>query len=516
MAKDKDLEDFGIATAREGGIFLSGKAVNAFISLALIIFLARYLQPADYGIYTIVIAFSTFLGMGGNFGIATSIRRYLPVEKSIDGKGNIVASGFVVSALISLGLAIVGIMLSGSIATYAYGNASMGFAIEIASMLVFISVLLNMSIATLVAMRRSRKATQTVILYSSAELVFTVGLVMLGYGINGAVAALAIGSVIGFAYAFGVIAKEIGIARLHATLPTMKTMTSFSIPVFVSNASQNGVLSFGTLIAGMFASSYLIGNYGIAQKFGKFVELIIVSSTFVLLPAFSAAASSDRFSKKMQQVYSNSLYYSMLVLFPIIAYVAATCMPLVRLLFSSAYSFAPLYLAIISIGTAIGIIGSYASMILLSYGASKRFMAYQLTVMAIELAAMLALIPFFGVMGLIIALFAIGPAAMDIVFIKELRKRFSIHQEYGAIARLSLSCIVMGLLLFLVSAALNERLIAIAANAVIAILIYPLLLARLGAIKKSKIEFISKTGNTLPRSVSRIIGLYVKYSKIFI
>ncbi len=516
MMEEKELEDFGVSTAREGSIFISGKVINAAIILLMLIFLARFLKPADYGIYTIVVAFSTFLSMGGNFGIATALRKHLPSSATAKEKGCLIGSGYAISGIISFALAIIGIMLSGFIAVYIYHNPAIASYILMASILVFISVLLNMSIAILVSLKRSRKATNTVIIYSIAELLFTVLLVVFGYGIFGAISGLVIGSLIGFAFSFMLISKEIGFSNLSFSKKAAKELTRFSIPIFVSNISQNGTLAFGTMFVGVFALPYAVGNYGIAQKFGKFIELLLVSSTFVLLPTFSSAVSSDKFARKIHSIYSNSIYYSVLLLFPAVAYISSTSVPIVKLLFSSAYATAPFYLSVIAIGTAIGIIGNYAGTLLLGYGAAKRFMKYQILVIVAELLSMLILVPFFGINGLLLSLFAIGPVVLDVAYVYVLKKSFSISLPYAPLAKISLASMLSGIAMLSISVALNSSALAILINFVALLLMYPILLGLLSALPESKLRFISKFGNTLPKFAGAAINWYISYAEIFI
>ncbi len=514
--ENEELEEFGVSTAREGSIFISGKIINAAVALLMLVFLARVLKPVDYGLYTIAIAFSTFLSMGGNFGIATALRKHLPSSSNAKEKGALIGSGYVVSGIISFALAVIGILLSGFIAAYVYKNPAIAPSIAMASILVFVSVLLNMSIAILVALKRSRKATNTVILYSTAELIFTILFVAIGYSVFGAIGGLVIGSLIGFAFSFVLIGNEVGFSSLSFSKAKAKELTAFSIPIFVSHISQNGTLSFGTMFAGVFALPYAIGNYGIAQKFGKFIELLLVSSTFVLLPTFSSAVSSDKFARKINSIYSNSIYYSILLLFPAVAYLASTSKPIVKLLFSSAYASAPFYLSAIAIGTAIGIIGNYAGTLLLGYGAAKRFMKYQILVISVELLSILVLVPFFGINGLLISLFAIGPVVLDAVYVYELKKSFSIGLPYAPLAKISIASVLSGIVMLSISLALNNSVLAILINFVALLLIYPILLGLFSALPESKLRFISKFGNSLPKFASSAINWYISYAEIFI
>ena len=72
-----EVRELGSKALRSGSFFISSKIISAVVTLLLLVFLARYLKPVDYGIYTIVIALYTLLGMGGNFGMGTALRKKL-------------------------------------------------------------------------------------------------------------------------------------------------------------------------------------------------------------------------------------------------------------------------------------------------------------------------------------------------------------------------------------------------------------------------------------------------------
>lgn len=58
--------------------FLFGKALNALVSLATLVALARWLAPADYGVYIAFIAIQATLLAVSNLGIDTTAERFMP------------------------------------------------------------------------------------------------------------------------------------------------------------------------------------------------------------------------------------------------------------------------------------------------------------------------------------------------------------------------------------------------------------------------------------------------------
>ena len=97
----------------------------------------------------------------------------------------------------------------------------------------------------------------------------------------------------------------------------MKHMLDFSAPVLASNVATYVPPNLAILLLGVYASTAIVGNYNAAFRFGNFVSVILVSISFVLLPAFAKAFSDKDLSSKIGHIYNSSIYYSLLLLLPL-------------------------------------------------------------------------------------------------------------------------------------------------------------------------------------------------------
>ena len=511
-----EVRELGSKALRSGSFFVSSKIIGAVVTLLLLVFLARFLKPVDYGIYTIVIALYTLLGMGGNFGMGTALRKKLSEkEVSKERKKELVSNGFAIAGIISLAIMLIGIAISGFLATAIYHNSSMYYPIIIAAICVLLSVLFNLSVAVLVGLGSTRHSSIANIVYAVSQAIFVVALVLLGYGVLGAVAGLAISLLIGFIYAILHIYGSIGAFVPKFKNAISKELASFSIPVVTSNIAISGTTSLAILLLGVFATTAVVGSYGAAYKLGRFFELLMTSMTFVILPAFSYTLTNESISKKIAGIYNNSIYYAFVFLLPILAYAVATTKPLTRLLFGSAYVGAPLYFAFISVGTVIGLIGSFAGQLIIGNGDTKRFMKYQLAVVLVEVVLLAVLVPYEKVAGALIAVFAVGPILMDALYIKALRSQFSIRMEWKRLGRLVLSTLMLFAVLFAVTMAMHYSRIAVLANIIIGLLLYPPMLAATGAMEKRNLDFIAESMSKI-RQLRKPASVAIRYIGFFI
>jgi O-antigen/teichoic acid export membrane protein len=518
MAEDdtqQSVQELGLATAKSGTVFVFSKVAGAAVTLMLLVFLTRFLRPADYGIYTLAVAFATLLGTGGNFGIGTALRKKLPEEKAEkERRLGIISNAYAVSTLIALAISIAGISLSGTIATYVYGNPSMTMPLVVASVIVLLTVLFNITVAVLVGLDMISESAVSNVAYTVIQLFMTVVLVTLGYGVLGAMAGLAAGLLIGFVIAFAYVALR-GYAR--TVMPSWKTareLTRFSAPVVVANIVASGTTSFAIAFLGVFAGVAMVGSFGAAYKLGRIVELVLTSTTFVLLPAFSKMFASEHLARRVSSIYGSSVYYMLLLLLPVLAWMVGAATPLTRLLFSGAYASAPFYFAVIAIGTAVGIIGSFAATLIIGHGDTRRFMRYQVIVVVMELAMLFAFVPLYKATGVLVALFIIAPVFFDVLYLHALREQFGLKLDSKRLAAVAGAAVIAGLAMLSIVLFMHGRYLSIAVAAVVDVLLYPPLVALFRGANRRSTEFI----RTIARKFGPLyspIDILMRYAELF-
>lgn len=510
-----EVEELALVTAKRGVIYVIGDVLTSILTLVLLIFLAFYLQPANFGIYSIVIAFATLLGIGSNFGVGTAFRKMLPELNSTSRISRLLSSGYALSLGVGAAVAIVGILISGWLASSVYHNPSLTLLFMIGSIAEFINVLYQLSLAAQVGVGLVKEATISNAVYSSASLVLSVILVLLGYGVVGAVIGFTLGLLAGGLVGIAYLMIK---AKCNAVRPSKedsKKLTSFSMPVVASHVAMNGAANFAVLFLGIFVTATIVGNYGAAYKLARFVEIIITDIALILLPAFSRALMKVDTAKKIGALYNNSVYYTALILFPMLAYLISVSTPLIRLLFPASYVNAPLYFAVMVAGMAVGLIGTYAGTLIVGFGNTKRFMIYQVSAVAIQLILLVVLTPYLKDIGVLLSLFVITPLVLDLIYIRALRHQFKLEHKYAKLIKVSLVSIIILAILYPISYLLNQSKIALVTNLVIMLVLYPALLALFKGANKKNLEFIEKIGGKLLILKPLFDGL-VRYSSLFI
>jgi O-antigen/teichoic acid export membrane protein len=484
-------ESSKVRTARHGIIYVGGQLMGSVAILLTLIILARQLKPAYLGLYAIVIAFYTLLGLVSTFSLGTTMRKKLADRKSIAEKRRLVSNAYMISLTFSLMVALFGIALSRYAAINIYHNTLLVAPLVLASLLVVFWSLFNLTISVLVGAGRVIDATVIDVLYSILQMVLSPMLVALGYGVLGAVAGLAIAIIIGTAAGFVYIAREFGILRLSVDRETLNEVITFSIPVFISLMVVQAAYYLGILVLGSYASPEIFGNYNLAYELGGAFSIIITSMMFVLLPTFSEATVNTT-KKGLARLFNRSIYYSILVIAPLLALVASSAKPIIYLLFSRSYIYAPQYLGIIAFGMVLGIVWNYANILVLGMGDTRNVLRYQVAAAAIQVGLLVVLTPVFGVVGLMVGLFLVSPIAINLLYINLIRGRLGIRLDLRKTCRIAAATVVLFALLYGTGVLLGKGYLSLAANVAMTILLYPPLAAAFRGFDRKDISLLRR------------------------
>jgi len=514
----EEVQELSLDTAKKGVIYIGGEIATSVVTLILLIFLARFLQPSLFGLYAIAIAFNAILGIASNFGVGTTFRTLIPkmkMEKEKEKIDEMLCNGYFVALVLALLLTIAGMIASPYIANNIYHNSALVLPLELASIAEFFTVLFNLSQGAMVGLGLVKEATIANGVYSVLYLVGSVVLVLLGYGVTGAVAGLVVGLVLASVPSIYYIVKDTKLKLTGLRKQVMKKVTEFSVPIVTSYVATQGAQQFSVLLLGVYAAATVVGNYGAAFKLARIIEIVTTAITFILLGAFAEALAKRQTSKKIGEIYNGSLYYSALFLFPLIAYAISVAQPISNLLFSSIYTTAPLYFAVIAFGMALGLIALYAGTLIISSGNPKKFMKYQVSAVIIQIVLLLVLTPLYQAIGVLIALYLITPILLNILYMKALEDQFKFKHAFGQLIKITILSVVIGLFLYYAARAMHESGWTLVLNAVLMVAVFPPLAAWTKTVTKANLEFIKHTGARL-KQLKTIIDLLVGYTYIFV
>ncbi len=250
----KEISKLGVRAARSGSLYVVGQMTASLSVLVMLALLARLLQPALFGLYAIIVAFYSLLGICGQFSLGTAVRKKIPETRSRKERSMLISNAYAIAITISITIAVLGIVFSGGIATYIYHQPSIGTALALASVLVIFWVFFNLTSSVLVALDKVKEAVIIDLLYSILQPIAAVGLVYMGYGVFGAIAGITFSIIVGSALGLFYLSKEIDSLIVKPVKKVVRELMNFATPVATSNVAVLGPPYFAILLLGVYAA----------------------------------------------------------------------------------------------------------------------------------------------------------------------------------------------------------------------------------------------------------------------
>ncbi|EET89816.1 MAG: oligosaccharide flippase family protein [Candidatus Micrarchaeales archaeon] len=513
--QEQTISEISVAAANTTTFILGSKVISfLFLGIAFIA-IARLLGPSVYGIYVMATFAAGIFGSAGSFGIGTTLNKFGAEHKGNAQKlSELTSNGMFVLMVFGIVLSAVLFLLSEPIAFYTLHNGGLAYAFRGISVTVLISMMFGASYAILIGVGKGLQAAIAIVVESVFQSVIGISLAFMHFGaiapIIGLISGLAAGLLLGLYYIF----HDGGVRLIRPEFNKIKGILSFSTPIALSNIFNVIVNNLSLFVLGIFTTSFVIGNFGIATKVNSLFDIVLGSIGVSLLPAFTTVMKHNKIAERTGRFYSYSVYIAFLIMSPVIFLVAFLAKPFSYVAFSSAYSTAPGYILLMSVGVLIFIAGSYANSLLVSAGRVKEVLKNNLMVSAIEVVLLVLLVPAFKGMGLALLLFIIYPFLIDIFFIRSIRRIFKFSMHVRKVAMIMVADLITMVFIYpliLVFGGMYIPLIIV--SAVVVIIVYPQMAALLGGINKRDIKLIGDTVEKVP-VVGLLLGILLRYTDI--
>jgi len=491
-------------------------ASTLFAGIAFII-IARILGPNTYGIYTLALAVSGFFGAVGDFGIGTAFNKFIS-EYIARGKpleiGHLIADGFAAVIIVGLVLALLTMLLSSFIAASVMHSASYSYIVDAVSLIVLFSLIYTPAYSALIGFGKGSYVAIVMIVQTLVQAVIGITLALYGFGALAPILGIISGFVLGIIMSAYFIYIKQNVRICMPSLARIKKLFNFSLPLAASNVLGAVANNFSLMFLGVYATAAVLGYIGVATRTISILGIITSSISLSILPMFSSTLATS-IKRHIGRFYNYSLYVAFLLIVPVILFIAILSKPFTITVFGSSYGSAALFVAIIGIGTLIGLIGSYTSMLLVSASKVKKVLKYNAIIVAIEFALMplfiielkgIGFILLFYMVAPIISLALYVPAAYSMLHIKLRWRRFL----YILIAGLISAALILPLIallgydyIMLLVLALVEQLIA-----------YPAIISVTGAANRKDLTNIMELTSSIPL-LGRIMGILARYAMLF-
>jgi O-antigen/teichoic acid export membrane protein len=505
-------------TANMASFLIIGKLISFFLLAASFIIVVRILGPSVYGVYTIAIAVGGFFGAVGNFGISTILTKFISEykekkdPKSIESAlANSFAFLYIIGAILTIAVFASSTMLSNA----AFHNGSYAYIIQLASLTILASIISSAATSALVGLGKGTHAAISLISLAVVQSIISVGLALVGFGAS----APLIGLILGYVVSFLVTVYYIYIPnKLKAVMPTkagLSKLIHFSSPLAASNFLGTGITNLVPIVLGIVATTAVVGNLGVASRTSNFLDIIGGAISMSLIPMFAGSIAKGDSKKRTGRLYTYSVYFSFVLIIPILIMLFVLAKPFSYTVFSGAYTLAPNYIMIFSIGFLIGIIGSYTTQLLVSANKVKKILKYNAIIALIQLLLIPIMIPLLQGIGAALLLFLITPLLINVFFIREIKREFDVDFWVPKLLRVVLANLIIGIILVPLVLVFGNNYIPLIAASVVAVLIaYPPILALTKGIGAKETSLIKRMSLEIPLLGNPIRKL-AQYSEMF-
>ncbi len=432
--------------------------ISTVISSVATIFVARLLGSDLYGLYGIVLVAPTMIGVFRDWGINSAMVRDT-AQYLAEGRGaevrSILVSGIIFEVVLGIALSALCFALSGYLAVNIFHRPELTSLIQIASICILASGLINSATATFTGIEKLELNGLMLIFHSILKTGIMVGLVVLGFGTSGAIigytVALMIGGLIGIALVWTQYKQlpKLGDFKLEIKA-YLKSMLSYGAPLSISVILAGFLGQYFSFLLPIFyvTDNIAIGNFGVASTFVVLIGFFATPITMMLFPAFSKL-NPQKDKATLQNVFQYSVKYGSLFVIPVAALVMCLAEPAVSTLFGQSYSSAPLFLALLALSYFFPAFGSLSVSNFLSSQGKTTFILY-LTLISVSIGVPLGyvLIMQFGVLGLITTSLVTG-IVTTIIPVVWVRKNYGLTVDLKSSAKIVLSCLTAATVTYL-------------------------------------------------------------------
>ncbi|MCW4034874.1 MAG: flippase [Candidatus Bathyarchaeota archaeon] len=444
MSKAQDM-----AKVSAKGVFniFWGLAGSSIVSAIGVMIVAGMLEEAEYGLVAIALMGPTLIATLRDWGVDWATIKYTAQYRSEEKFGNIknvVAAITVFELILGFSLSIFSFFISGFMATAIFDRPNILPLIQIASFTIFAEALFKAAQSVFTGYEKMEYHSITTVIYSTLKAAMMILLVLLGMGAFGvtlgATTAYLISGVISVVFLYFAIYKKLKLqdeSKLEI-FSTIKTLFWYGLPLSISTIVSSILAQVYNVLVAVYTTDADVANYQVALNFAFIVTFFVMPVITVLLPAFSKL-DSQKEQETLGHVFQFSVKYASLLIVPVVFIVIALSQPGVATLFGTKYAVTPLYLSMYVVSFVFIAFG-YMTVenIIKSQGRTDVNMKLALITSALGLVLNIALIPTFGILGLLATSIISGVPSL-IISLWWIKKKYNATIDWSSSIKIVLS-----------------------------------------------------------------------------
>jgi O-antigen/teichoic acid export membrane protein len=340
---------------RSGTFIFSGIAVSSVLTGVASILVARILGPEDFGAYGLALLLPSILSSITGFGIGQALLKYgsnLSAKRNNAGLFTVIKRSYLLRLSIASAAAILGFFFADYFALYVLKRPNLTSMIRVSCIVIVFQALYWISFRSLKSVNRMSLGGLTQASQGVGKAILSIGLVMLGFGVWGAItghiASYAIGAVLGTCFILGFIRKQkMKENELGADIPNIVEFLGFGIVIFITSLLSDAIIQYRLILMANSFSDTIIGNFNAAVNIAVFITGLGNSLIGILFPIVSRISQRLE-NEQLSQSFNLSLKYMSIAVLPMLAMTMLMSDEITLILYGASYDQSPTYLALLS------------------------------------------------------------------------------------------------------------------------------------------------------------------------
>lgn len=489
-------------------------ATDTFVNLFIGILLARYLGPADYGLYSFLIWFLYFVALLANLGLGHMVIRFIAEALGRQNEGEVrtlIGTAFWIRFLATALLVIIIIAFAGFWAD-AFGHPGSQDLFTILS-LGIIPHILNFLMTSIFG--GFQKYEYSAYLMLGTNPVRALGIVIvcvMGLGVKEVLFA-SIGS-----WVLGVF---IGLFLLRRLIPLSSILARPRYTPEIKRALKYAMIMMGVmgiqyfmtqraeiLFLGIFHPGEAVGFYTIAFLVsGSTIGLILSVFSTVLVPAVSEQVGRGNMDR-VRAIYRTSARYLMILGIPLAVGGIILSGPIIYLVYGVEYEPVIPILQVLFIPFAFLAIANSAASIILGINQPSFVLKVGLGLVILSLGFDLWLIPAYGAVGAAIGS-SVSRIIAPILYIRFASRKCQTSWPIKDTLKIALAALIMGAIVFVIQQQIATPAISIALLVPLGVVIHFTMILALGVVQEDDIDILRQIQSGLPKFLWASYGAMV-------
>ncbi len=434
--------------AARGGFFLFvGNALSTVILAAGSIIIARLLGPSNYGLYTLTFVAPSFFIALADAGMNAALIRFPAALRS---QGDYLSSNRVIRLgfLLKLSLSVTAFLIcyfgADTIATTLLNRPGLTPYLQLAGLLIIFQAIFDAASNSFIGLDLMEYSASTQILYSVLKSLLAPVLILLGFGISGAIGGYVTGILVAGIVGTGILFTKYA-RSMRTAIPKqavkLGALIDYSLPLYVAAIFAVLLTQYQNLVLARLATNTEIGNFNAAWNFNILLSVLATPISTAIFPMFSKMNPQSQRSD-LSRAFLLAVKYSALILTPASIAVIVFSRDLIFLTYGRGYVLAPQYLTIWSAlylltGFGLTVIGSFLN----GVAATRTVLKMNALTLAAYLPLGSAFAWLWGPYGLLIA-YILSNTISTLYGVSKASSNFGARLDLGASVRILLASVV--------------------------------------------------------------------------